>query len=442
MPEPPRPFSSPDPAEARSARSLPPALPQLAPAPVEDAVPPRPAARAPATEPLPEPAPADHDRAAAERAAAEQQRALLKVVLDQGPQGIVVVDAQGRGVLQNHAAERIWQGTPGSTGTYAAFHADGTPLEASEWPWARCLLQRAPVEPEELRFQRFDGTRGILLGSCAPLVGREGLLLGAAWVFTDVTELKQVEAENAELVQQRIRFLNIVSHELLNILTPISIHVQFLKESEAAMADAKRRRSIEVLDRNVERLTLLVKDVMDVARLQTGRLTVEPQHVELGRVVLEAIESFQEPARTAGVQLRWNATPGVAVHADPKRLSQVLFNLLGNALKFTPPGGEVSVSVEQDQGEAVVRVRDTGEGLPADGVRKLFQPFSQLHGKDPAKPGTGLGLFISKGIVEAHGGRIWCESDGPGRGATFAFTLPLHAPAEPESAEVTVVRRA
>ena len=372
--------------------------------------------------------------AAADKATlAERERALLKAVLEQSPQGILVCDAQGQLALRNAAAERIWAGSAkpedAGWGLYEAFHPDGRPYEPGDWATLRVLRTRQPVAAEETLFRRFDGTHGTLLGSCAPLVGSEGLLLGSAWVFTDITHLKQIETENALLLQERTRFLSMVSHELSNVVTPLSIHLQLLQDQEGL--PAKARESVDVLRRNAERLDLLLQDVMEVSRLQTGRLTVQKHPLELGGLLVEAVESFRELARQQSVAFDWQGAPGLVVDADPKRITQVLFNLLSNALKFTPPGGRVSVELASEQGKAVVHVRDTGAGIPPEHVPKLFRPFSQAPQVGGAQRGSGLGLYISRGIIELHGGRIWCESPGVGKGATFSFELPRVDPFGP-----------
>jgi len=143
-------------------------------------------------------------------------------------------------------------------------------------------------------------------------------------------------------------------------------------------------------------------------------------------VVREAAEAFQPVAERDGVKFALDATSGAVVDADPKRLGQVLFNLMDNALKFTPRGGLIAVQARADRGWAEVVVRDSGKGLAPESIPKLFKPFQQVH--DPmqvTRSGSGLGLYISKGIVELHGGTIRAESPGLGKGATFTFTLPL-----------------
>jgi signal transduction histidine kinase len=180
-----------------------------------------------------------------------------------------------------------------------------------------------------------------------------------------------------------------------------------------------------VLSRNVDHLGLMVKDLLDASRIQSQELRLVRQRVDLDRVLREAVDSFASGGAT-GIDVRYEGAPGLEVDADPARLTQVVFNLVGNALRFTPRGGRITVRARRDRGEAVFEVEDTGAGIPPQDLKRLFQPFSQVHDTmQETKSGTGLGLFISRGIVESHGGRISAHSEGRGKGATFRVCLPL-----------------
>lgn len=229
--------------------------------------------------------------------------------------------------------------------------------------------------------------------------------------------------------QFKTQLLNTVGHELNTPLTPIRLQVDLLKRLAEGKLGEAEQRSLVILERNFDRLSKLVHDVLDVARLEAGRLELRLEPLDLGALVAEAAEAFEEPVRRAGVGLACSASQGLLVRGDAARLGQVLDNLLSNAAKFTPRGGRIAVEVAPRDREVTVSVRDTGIGLRAEDLPKLFEPFSQVH--DPmqhTQPGTGLGLFICKGIVEQHGGRIWAESEGPGKGATFTFALPREGP--------------
>jgi signal transduction histidine kinase len=227
----------------------------------------------------------------------------------------------------------------------------------------------------------------------------------------------------------KTQFLGTTAHELRTPMTPVLLQLDLLQREKLGALTDRQRRSVELLGRNLQRLNVLVEDVLDIARVQSGKLRLAPQGVDLGLLAAEAAESFHSSAEAAGIVLEVQASQALPVRADPRRLTQVLFNLLGNAMKFTPRGGRIVVEARREDGTCAVSVADTGAGLRAEDLPKLFQPFSQVS--DPAArahAGAGLGLFICRAIVEAHGGTIVAESRGPGLGACFTFRLPLAAP--------------
>ncbi|HLE48082.1 MAG TPA: ATP-binding protein [Candidatus Thermoplasmatota archaeon] len=257
----------------------------------------------------------------------------------------------------------------------------------------------------------------------------------------EVEELKEVN-------KFKEQFIRTISHELNTPITPIKLQLHMLQKELGPLADTQRK-AVEVVSRNVERLELLVQDMLDVTRIQSGQLKIARQPTKLYPLVHDALELFMESAKQAGVRLETPKGNGLEVDVDPRRIVQVLVNLVSNALKFTPPGGHVGVEVRNDPNQVMVRVADTGNGMTSDQIARLFRPFSQVHDTQRLlRPGTGLGLYICKNLVEQHGGRIGCESAGPGQGTTFWFTLPVREkiimkePALAASAEIAVARSA
>ena len=234
--------------------------------------------------------------------------------------------------------------------------------------------------------------------------------------LTEIARLKEMD-------RMKTQFVNTLSHELRTPLTPIKVQLHLLKN---AGADPERhRKATEMLERNFQRLSSLVDELLEVARLQAGNLKLDKGPLSLDHAIAETLENFTDVAKQQGVDVVPKLLP-VEVDGDPKRLSQVMYNLLNNALKFTPKGGRILVEAAPENGRAIVRVTDTGIGLKPEDIQRLFEPFSQVHDTmQKTNAGTGLGLYICKGIIEGHGGRIWCESPGPGLGATFAFEMPL-----------------
>ena len=288
----------------------------------------------------------------------------------------------------------------------------------------------------EYRVRHDDGSvhwiqaRGRLVGA-----GAKRAIVGT---LQDITERKALEAlrdvaaaqerEAAhlrELNDFKARFINIAAHELKTPLTPMRIQVAILREIQGAKLDDGQRKSLDVIHRNLERLTNLVDDVLQAARIQAHSLKVDPKPLDLGALVHAVAESFEGGASQVGVRLVVESEPDVRVEADAARLEQVISNLVTNALKFTPEGGRVRIAARTEGPDAIIEVEDTGIGMTPAQRDLLFLPFSQVH-DDPAQRlrGTGLGLFICKGIVEEHGGTIRADSPGPGRGSRFEVRLP------------------
>lgn len=256
-----------------------------------------------------------------------------------------------------------------------------------------------------------------------------------------------IEVERLKDVNKfKEQFIRTVSHELNTPITPITLQLDMLGGQRLGPLNDTQARSVEMVKRNVGRLALLVQDMLDVARIQSGQLSITRQILKLSTPIGEAVELFSENARQAGVVIQAPPPNGYEVEVDPRRIVQVLVNLLSNALKFTPSGGRIQIDANREKNEIVVRVRDTGAGLTTEQISRLFRPFSQVH--DPAamtNPGTGLGLYICRSIIEQHGGRMGCQSDGPAKGSTFWFALPVRdrivmrdwppAPSRPEAPE-------
>lgn len=237
--------------------------------------------------------------------------------------------------------------------------------------------------------------------------------------------------EALERVQQmdaaRASFINAAAHELGTPLTPLKLQLQVVKNRLERQPDEAQRRSVEILERNVERLTHLVSDLLDSAKLQSNRLETLEREIDLSTIVKGAVNTFQPLAEEVGVTLTIDANGFLPVWCDPNRIGQVIDNLLSNALKFTPKDGTVHVQLSHDDRYCKVEVTDSGRGISKEGLAKLFASFSQVHeGAHTANTGTGLGLYICKGLIERTGGRIWGASEGVGKGSTFAFTLPLN----------------
>jgi PAS domain S-box-containing protein len=218
-------------------------------------------------------------------------------------------------------------------------------------------------------------------------------------------------------------FLANVSHELRTPLAGIVASLELLKEGAAGELPAQAARFVEMAHANSERLSELIGDLLDLERVESGRLKLDLERVDAGALLAEAAELNAPYAARFGARMGLRAEPGLQVTADRKRLLQVLTNLISNAAKFSPPGGEIALAAAGQGNRVVLSVSDKGPGVPEAFRARLFGKFEQA---DHDKAGTGLGLAICKSLVERMGGRIWCESE-PGRGATFLAELPRAA---------------
>jgi two-component system CheB/CheR fusion protein len=237
--------------------------------------------------------------------------------------------------------------------------------------------------------------------------------------------MEESVARLREMDDVKTRFINIASHELRTPMTPIRSELHLLRSGKRGPLTPEQQRGLQMVGRNVDRLNRLIRELLEASRMQAGRLQLQVTPCDLLGVAGDAAHTMDGEAREKGVQLVVEGEP-VRVLADADRITQVLINLCENAIQFTPSGGRIVVRVGREGGAGMASVADTGAGIDPAVIPKLFQPFSQAEqGVPRTEGGTGLGLYICKGFVEGHGGRIWCSSEGKGKGATFAFTLPL-----------------
>ncbi|MCK6586088.1 MAG: GAF domain-containing protein [Polyangiaceae bacterium] len=312
------------------------------------------------------------------------------------------------------------------------------------------LIERTPVElpnePITEEHRRFLEQRGMQSVIVAPLRA-PGRPVGTLTVFRDrpgddfspadrvlaqeIADRAALAIENARLHQEtreaaraREDLLAIVSHDLRNPLGVVMMTSELLLRTGGSDKQGEQiRKQAEKIRRAVERMNSLIGNLLDATRIQAGRFPVESKPQDITQLVGESLDMLRELAVPRGIQLTRQFDPGLPpVSVDRERILQVLSNLVGNALKFTPEGGSIRVRVAQADDHVLISVADTGSGIPDEYVPHLFERY--WKGKRDGRTGTGLGLYIAKGIVEAHNGRIWLESR-LGVGTTFYFTLPL-----------------
>ncbi len=364
--------------------------------------------------------------------------ARLSAILEQLPVAAGVVDREGGFVLGNSALRtfalaKVPSRVPEQRPRWYGEDAEGRPLPPDQWPAARAL-RGDPVNPGlEFRYTAEDGTQRWTVVAAVPLREPGGEVSGAIVVVQDVTALKTAEQALRLADRRKSEFLGVLSHELRNPLAPIRNSIYLLDRvppDSPAAAHAK-----DVIGRQTDHLTRLVDDLLDVTRISRGKIQLKRARVDLRDVVRRSNDDLRSLFEASAVELRVEyATGPVWVDGDATRLTQVLGNLLHNAVKFTPPGGSVTVALSLEDGRAAVAVRDTGHGIEPSEVERMFEPFAQAEQTlARTKGGLGLGLALVKGLVELHGGSVRASSAGIGRGAEFVVSLPLVAAPPPVS---------
>lgn len=369
---------------------------------------------------------------AAEAAAAHRQvrgaHSELLAVLNTAPSGLLVMNPDGSVRLQNRAAAHVLGPAPDADAARRAYwqsftvrNAAGERIRLRDLPPVRALAG-AEIVGEELDIERPDGRRTEILLGAAPLRDEGGQIIGAVAGFQDITRLRELDRLKDE-------FVAIVSHELRTPLTAIRGSLQLLL-ADGACHDEEHRELLAVAATSCERLVRIVNDMLDLSKIEAGRLELRLTSLSVVTLVGQAVDGVRALASHAGVRLAVavDMAPPV-IRGDADRLTQALVNLLSNAIKFAPRDSTVTVSVRATPGGIVISVEDQGHGISADDLPRLFQKFQQLDSAGTRRSGgTGLGLVITKSIVEQHGGQISVEST-PGRGTTFTLTLPADAAA-------------
>jgi PAS domain S-box-containing protein len=282
----------------------------------------------------------------------------------------------------------------------------------------------------EIRSKRKDGVMIYLSLSVSPIRDLEGKIVGFLRVAKDITEKKRYERRLKELDKMKSDFVSNVSHELRTPLTSIKGSVDNMLDGLTGSLNEKQVRYLSRIKSNTDRLSRLINDLLDLSRIEAGRVEVRPTTLPLAALAEEVAEHLKALAAEKLIRIEVPAAdPSVTVWADRDKVTQVLMNLIGNAVKFTPQGGKVSVAVEKNGNDYIqISVADTGPGILPEERNRIFSKFYQVANIEKQKPkGSGLGLAISKALVEMHGGKIWMESE-IGRGSTFYFTLPAQQP--------------
>jgi PAS domain S-box-containing protein len=356
---------------------------------------------------------------------ATKSQAILTSIAD----GVIVNNAEGKTILVNPAAECILD-MPADQLLGHDFHALFSVFSAQgreEAVSAMEALLSASVSEVRKAFQMtLEADNRVVHAHLAPVLTQRGDFLGVVMVLRDVT--KEVEADRA-----KSEFVSNVSHELRTPMTAIKGYTDLLHAGTVGSINDEQQRFLRIIKNNAERLTALINDLLDISRVETGRVRFEPRPMQIGEVISDVVNALAGQAETKHLSLTYTVVGGMPdVMGDRDRLNQVVTNLVSNAIRYTPDGGEIEVLAYPVEGAVRVDVRDKGIGISPEDLGRIFERFYRAdHPLVQEVGGTGLGLSIVKMFVEMHGGRVWVESE-EGKGSTFTCVLPVPARTEEE----------
>jgi PAS domain S-box-containing protein len=362
-------------------------------------------------------------RVQAAHAAAESERTWLSAVLDQLPGGVLLYDAGGRIRFYNQEALARSVGETGQADPYGnpiIFDVrlpSGAPFPIADLPTYRTIARGERVEAFEMRLQQRDGQILTVRGRSGPVCGAAGERLGTVAVFQDISALKELEREREE-------WISIITHDLRQPVTVILGYAETLARQLAPKGTPDQRTAVDYVRTAARNLNRMIGDLLDVSRIETRRLTLQTQPVDLVALLRAIAERSREMSQGHPIHLAISGEiPPITV--DAGRIEQVVDNLLSNAAKYGDPGTAIQFQIARSDAEVAVSIINRGRGIAPEDLPRLFTRFYRTREAQIGRvAGLGLGLYIARGLVEAHGGKIGAESV-PGQLTTFHFTLPL-----------------
>jgi PAS domain S-box-containing protein len=342
---------------------------------------------------------------------ADRMNAVLFSIAD----GIIMTDYSGRIMLSNRKAKEL---------------LGISPKESMENRNIQEMIKSAEISESlsEVRDKKENITKEInlsekerpkFLRTDTSLVSQSesGEELGTVTVVRDITLEKELE-------QLKDDFIHSITHDLRSPMTSIRGFLEFLLDGSAGEVNEQQKEFLNIIDDSSGRLLNMINDILDVAKMEAGKMPMNIEEVNFADIAESVLQTLELQAKKDNVHLRFEKSNDIKnITADRNLITRTMTNLISNALKFTPEQGEVKLALEDKQDRVLVAVEDTGEGMPADYVSKIFDKFEQVKGSKGRRKGTGLGLTITKYIVEAHEGRIWAESE-QGKGSRFSFWIP------------------
>ena len=353
---------------------------------------------------------------------AQRRNAELQAIIESMASSVIVCDAQGRITLVNEASHRLFGldvareakgGVESLADLFFTRRADGRPVPAAEEAICRALAGEVVQEEERIIYSRAALRDLHIRTSAAPIRSEAGQIVGAVAVTRDVTELTELE-------RLKDQFIATAAHELKTPVTIMKGYAQVLLRSPQSLAP-EQQKMLESVDRGADRINRIVRDLLDISRLQSGSVQLRVEWVDLPSL----IEDIVGQARlTSKCRIRIVSVEQATVEGDRERLGQVLANLLDNAIKYSPQRGDIDLRLVVQSGEVILSVTDRGVGISREKQQRIFERFYRAHtGTIYDFGGIGVGLYISRLIVERHGGRMWFTSE-EGKGSTFYVALP------------------
>ncbi|MCF2969830.1 PAS domain S-box protein [Synechococcus sp. Nb3U1] len=341
---------------------------------------------------------------------AEEELAHLAAIVEFSVDAIVSTDLQGYVTSWNRGAENLYG--------YSAAEAIGQPIVSLVSDETFVL---DPSQLEDVRETLHRNKQGELVEvflSVSPIYNSQGDWIGLSWIARDIREKRELE-------RMRREFVSMVSHELRTPLTAIHGSLTALNTGKLGSLSSPGERLLQIAEQSTTRLIKLINDILDLERLESGKVSLNLQICSIEVVLSRAIETVQMVAERDHIQIHSEVQPNLQAKGDPDLLIQVLTNLLSNAIKFSPSFGQIWVTAESTNQQLHICVQDQGRGIPSDKLEYIFERFQQVDASDSRqKGGSGLGLAICRLIVQQHGGRIWAESE-PEKGSIFHILLPL-----------------
>lgn len=350
---------------------------------------------------------------------AEEGKARMETILEQLPVGVLMMNGKDKKIEKNRQIERMFGNFVRSRmvddGKYKSPYSfkDGKPLLAKDWPLARAMYNGEIIVGEEIEFKR-ENIHYFLRINAAPIKNKQNEIVAAVSTVDDITAEKELE-------QRKDDFVSMASHELKTPITSMKIYIEVLLNLCKKHQDQKAEKTLLSIKNQTEKLQNLVSDLLDVTKIQTGKLSFNKETFDLSELISEIVDVMQG---TTQQKIILTNHKEMKVYADKFRIYQVVTNLLTNAIKYSPQGKNIWINITEEKHRYLVSVKDEGIGINKTQQKKIFERLYQVtETKEKTFPGLGMGLYISKEIIKRHQGNIWVEGE-TGKGSTFYFTLP------------------